>query len=622
LRNLLCTLLAAIAFTLTASSAFAADTATGDAPKATSTLEKMVEGVVMQFPRAEGPVTTSGDKAVRIGIGARRGIKVGNTIYFTRKGGPILHPVTKVVLGSKDIELGVGVVTEVTEQDALVEITELYATQVAEGDIARLPTTRARLLVAVVGKEYNELALDGVLDELRKSNRFSITGPSEVNPARLADDGFMKGLASDADTGHILLVSTEPTMGQGMTEARIRLMSADGSILYDATDTVAVTYEVFDERLMGVPLVRGERRDFFRMDDLPYRGVHMASGDVTGDDLQEIVVTDGKDVRVYRYTDGILRLLWTNQGSNGDSHLNIDVADMNGNGFDEIYVTNFQRGRMASFVIEYDGEKYIKTFGPSQLLFRVLEMPDGKKRLLTTTMGANSPYSGIINEYAWKDGELTKTGPAGLPDAIRDPYGFVIADIVPEKDKLVQEEGGAAAEPEIVFIDDYDYLQILDIDGGERIWKSAERFGGYDNFFETDKAGNILPNTDPRGKVKGSLIVREGPDGKPIVILTKNIPMTYVTQRFRGYSGAEMHALGWEGGRMGEVWSIRPIDGYLSDIVVGQVLDERRTDILILTEPTFKLKKSGGTLPIHSVSSVSDLFEDSSTLMFYKIPLR
>jgi len=309
---------------------------------------------------------------------------------------------------------------------------------------------------------------------------------------------------------------------------------------------------------------------------------------------------------------------------NADRYLDIEAADLNHNGRDEIYVTNFQSGRMASFVVEYDGDGYKRIYGPSPLMFRVLEMPDGKKRLLTTTVGANSPYSGIINEYAWKGGELQKVGPAGLPGVIKDPYGFVIADVVPEKDKLTYDPSKPEPkpEPEIVMVDDSDYLEVLDMDG-ERIWESDLRYGGYDNFFEPDEKGYIIPDKgDPRGKVRGRLIVREAPDGRKVIVLTKNIAMTHLTTRFRGYSGSEIYGLAWDGSEMSEVWSIKPIDGYIADIAIDDVLEARRDDILILTDPTYKFEKSTKTFGVGSVKSFTDQFSDSSSLLLYKIPVR
>lgn len=595
------------------------------APAATSTIEDMAAGVIGLFPRAEGSVLTSGDKSVRVAIGSKDGLKPGMTIYLTREGEPIIHPVTKVVLGYKDTELGVAVAGEVAETESVAEITELNVTQVVEGDTARLPTERERLLVTIIGKDYNELVVDGVLRRLRESNRFKISGPSEIEPDTLNKDGFLSGLAREGSADYVLLIGTSPTEGQGITNVSLKLVSADGETQYESSGTVEVTYEVFDENVMGIPLVRGERRDFFRIEDLPFRGMHMATGDVTGDGRVEIAVSDGQDIYVYRFTDGILRQLWTHRGGVSDDHLALDIADMDGDGRGEIYVTNFRNGHMASFVVEYDGEGFVNVFGPSILMFRVLEMPDGKKRLLTTTVGANSPYSGTINEYAWKDGNLEMVGPAGLPDTIKDPYGFVIVDVVPEQDKLTgedEEEKAGEPEPEIVWVDDDDYVQVLDIDDGERIWKSPDRYGGYDTFFEPEHKEYILPNTDPRGKVKGNLIVREGPGGDKYVVLTKNLAMLYVTRRFRGYSGAEIHALSWDGKDMAELWSIKPINGYLADISIGEVLEERRDDVIILTAPTINLQTQGSKLPTKSLGSVLNLFEDSSTLLLYKIPMR
>ncbi len=84
----------------------------------------------------------------------------------------------------------------------------------------------------------------------------------------------------------------------------------------------------------------------------------MAIGDVDGTAGNEIVVVSPKEIYVYRLKDG--RPLEIARQDTGSQHYNIgvDVADINGNGRAEIFVTalNIRKNVVRSYVREFDGK--------------------------------------------------------------------------------------------------------------------------------------------------------------------------------------------------------------------------------------------------------------------------
>jgi hypothetical protein len=371
---------------------------------------------------------------------------------------------------------------------------------------------------------------------------------------------------------------------------------------------------------MDYNIVRGEHRDFYHLENLPYRAKHFTAGNIAGEGKTEFAISDGHAIIIYRLEGGVLKELWRETAAKGNEHLDVECADLNGNGKDEVYVTNFNGGFASSYVIEHDGSRYQRIADSVPLLFRALDVPGSGKALIATSVGKDAPYSGIIDEYKWKDGSLVRAGKFPLPRKIKDPYGFVLAELVPDK-KGAAPEKGPLAGLEIVWVDDSDYVQVLS-SKGKRLWKSPERFGGYDSFFEVDKKSLALANVDNRGKVKGKLILRTGPEGSTEIVLTRNIPMINMLRRVKLYSGAEIYSMAWNGSAMDIRWSIKNIEGFLADIHLGDVSNKGREEIAIITDPTFKYVKSSKSVPLGSAASLGNIVADRASLLIYKVPQR
>lgn len=594
-----------------------ADVAT---PAPAAAVEDMAGEVIALFPRAEGKVTFADEGRVKLDIGSADGIKPGMEVLLFRGGKPIIHPVTKAVLGASEEPLGKALIDEVSEHGSSGKVTELLVTRVVEGDTARLSTERTGLLVVTGGAAVDPVVLDRFMAGLRDSGRFDIAVPTELPAGADIDSAQAARMASESRVDNLVVLTTKPS-GKDRQEVGLKLYSSGGEEMLSRSEVADVTPEVYSESVMDFPLVRGDYRDFYITESLPYRGTHMAAGNVMGEGKTDIVVSDGKDLVAYRFVDRIMRELWKRPGSPTARQLALDCADMDNNGRDEVYVTAMEGDNVASYVLEYDGASVRQTYGPCGLFFRVLDVPGQKRRLIAGTRGMDSAYAGALYEYSWKDGELVKGEKLNLPSKIKGPYGFALVDLVPDKDKPAGGAKNPLAGLEAVWVDDSDFVQVLDMDG-ERIWKSDERYGGYDTFFEVDQKGVVGPNSDPRGRVKGRVLAGQREDGGYDIILTKNIPMTYAFERLKGYTSAEIYSLFWNGSGLEPRWSIKSIEGFIADIYVGGIIKEGRDELLVLLDPAMKLEKSSRKLSVGSLGNIANILADKSSLMVYKVPQR
>ncbi|MBI5189972.1 MAG: VCBS repeat-containing protein [Nitrospirae bacterium] len=586
------------------------------------TVEGMADRVIAHFPRAEGLVTFADEKTVRLDIGSADGLKPGMTVLLSRPGKPIRHPVTKVVLGSREEDLGSAVVTEAGEAGSTARISELKATRIVDGDICRLPTGPDKVAVGVLGNEYNEVVLDRLLNALRDSRRFAISGPVNIPGETAVDASSVAKLAGENKVDSVIVLTTAPTTKQEETNVSITLYAKSGDTVEAQAGLVNIASEVFGETIQDIPLVRGERRDFYRTEDIPMRGTRMAAGRITGSDKTEIAVAAGRRLVVYRFEKGVLSELWRYEGDMKDDYLDLECADLNGNGRDELYVSNFRDGLFMSFVMEYDGKDYKMISEDLAIFMRVLELPGGKKMLIASGMGMDAPYSGVVREYRWEGGKLAGGDTLDLPSRIKDPYGFVALDLVKDADADAERDDDDPLKGlEYVWVDDWDYIQVLD-SNGRRLWKSPDPYGGYGSFFELPEQKLNVGGGEERGKVKGRLILRDGPDGGKEIVITKNIPMINILRRFKGYNGAEIYSFAWDGSRLEHRWDIKNIDGFLADIYVGDAANNKSESVLILTEPTIKVKKASNKIPLGSVESIKNLVADRSSLVIYRVPQR
>ncbi len=577
------------------------------------TVDSMAGRVLRHFPRAEGKVTAADEKTVTVDIGAKDGLAMGMEVYLFRPGRPIFHPVTKAVLGYRELSLGSFIVDKLGAHEASGRIKKLLATRIIAGDTARLSTRKTKLLF-VSGGDPGRLVQDRLLHILRSSGRFDMLGVKEL--PKPAVKGDIAALAKASGAEDIVTLSTSPTKRPDRTKVEIALYAPDGTQAEDLSSLVDSTSSVYKAQEMDIPLVIEERRDFFHMDELPYRAKHMAAGNIMGDGKTELAISTGDRIIVYRLEKGVLHELWREPDAHRAAQLDVECADIDGDGKDEIYVTAYGQGRAQSYVIKYDGKDFRKVYGPSPVLFRVLDMPDGKKKLLTTSVGMDSPYSGIIYQSVWKRGRLVRKGRFKLPSRIHDPYGFAILD-VPGKNK----QGKKTAVPLYVWVNGDDYVEVLD-QSGKKLWESGERYGGYDNFFEVKRKGMMLAGADDRGKVKGRVIVRKGPEGEKEVIITRNNAATNIIRRWHGYSGAEIYSFVWDGRGLRQKWSVKNIGGYLADIYVGDVLNDGREDIAIITDPTFELEHKSKLNPMGGVSSMTSGLSSRAKFLLYKVPQR
>jgi TolB-like protein len=294
----------------------------------------------------------------------------------------------------------------------------------------------------------------------------------------------------------------------------------------------------------------------------------IALGDVDRDGKIETVILTPQSVLIYRKDqERFYQVHEYKEGGQG-YNIGVDVADINGNGVPEIFVTSLTPTRkgLASFVLEHDGKTFRRIAENESWYFRVCDLPDRGKILVGQEARMGSPHGTRMHEMLWRNGRYEPESPVSVPVAL-NVLGLAMADVTDSR------------KESLVAFDRDDYLRVFDPSGKEE-WKSAEKYGGSTLYYSADR-------TD-QGEVDRPIYLpvrlipyKFAKDGKTKVLAVKNHDIAGGRlEKFRSFSDSQFMAFFWDGLGLAAEWRTRKITGCIRDFAVGD-FDNDGSDELI-----------------------------------------
>lgn len=284
---------------------------------------------------------------------------------------------------------------------------------------------------------------------------------------------------------------------------------------------------------------------------LPIQARGMALGDIDGDGRQEIVLLDGGRLLVYRLESGQLVELYSYEFPRATDCLSVDAADVKGGGRAQIYVTALRNKQPASFVLELEGSRLVKTADDIEYYLRAVNYPGQGPVLMGQKMDYHSAFKPGIYRMRW-------SGKALEPDELLSSDSRVnVYSILPVKreDRLVT----------VALLSD-DYLHVFN--GKDEEWRSADYFGGSNLFVETYPRS--IPNEEPmREYLPQRLVGVDG--GRYIAVVAHKGTVSHWLARYKNYTSGEVKLLAWNPQGLSEAWVSPVLDGYICDIAVGDI---------------------------------------------------
>ena len=246
-----------------------------------------------------------------------------------------------------------------------------------------------------------------------------------------------------------------------------------------------------------------------------------------------------------------------------DNFIGVDVADINGNGYPEIFVTslNPHRNMVNSFVLEFNGQTYVEIIKNSPWYYRVVEYPARGRILVGQRHATQNPFSGAVFEMIWNNSGYEPTNQV-LRSNRANAMGFALGNAMND-----------SAEVNVVF-DNLDYLRILDSAGNDT-WKDGGHSGGTPEYFEL-REGSV----EEKIFYPMRIVIRDiNRDGKNEVITVKNYRLSEILS-YRKFTDGEIEIRSWDGIGLSVLWRTRKLTGYISDFAVGDFDNDGKDELV------------------------------------------
>ena len=319
--------------------------------------------------------------------------------------------------------------------------------------------------------------------------------------------------------------------------------------------------------------VGSEGLEFKKSQTFPFEIKGLDIGDVDGDKKNEIVVMDKHNLYIFKYDGDKLSLFRKIEIGYQHNFLTLDVADVNRNGYAEIIVTSVVEDNLQSLIIEFEQGEFKTITRKAGWFFRVLEHQKEGPTLMGQQMGSEGLFVGSIYKFVWKKNSFEKGPKMAFPKET-NIFGLTMADI------RVQ---GAT---DIISISDRGHLIVESIDG-KFSWRSKERFGGTNNYYDTKKKKDPVyrPGESPdwRVYIPGRIIVKDiDGDGSNELIINKNYSSSSgLLDRIRSFDSGEIVNLIWDEGSLKVNWKTRELNGYITDYQIKDADNDGNEDLVV-----------------------------------------
>ncbi|WP_457574127.1 FG-GAP-like repeat-containing protein [Desulfolithobacter sp.] len=300
--------------------------------------------------------------------------------------------------------------------------------------------------------------------------------------------------------------------------------------------------------------------------------VDMDVADLDGDGHEEIVLATRQALHIYQYVDEHFSKKSVINLADYIAIHAINIADLDGNGRREIYVSASNSMEPASAIIEWNGKEasFIRQNVPWYL--RPSVDPTRKQILLGQKSGLNSPVGETIYELAYGPGNNLQP-----VQQISIPPGYTLFDFA-----LVDLDQDGTQE--IIGLDRRNKMHVFDRQGVE-LWKSGASYGASKNYYGTRSI-----SSETMFKIHTRITARDmNGDGRPDLIIGRN-RLTHVPylKKMQYFEGSSIAGLSWKDGRMYILWETGKLPGYTAGYQVvpaGNLTEDGRIRLYFSQSP-------------------------------------
>jgi hypothetical protein len=549
----------------------------GNQPTAAS-LTALIDSLVDLFPRLRGEVLEVREAMLTLDVGRKDGVRPGLEIELFREGREITHPKTGAVLGKAEEALGRVRITGV--QDRFSQATLTKASDVKPGDRFRVSSGKIDLvllpLVTGVRESLVEAAIQELVERLAATGRFRVAMGDSIN-VFLGQEGIKaeeflqgKGVKQAAErfgADNLLAVHFKRVQGKPYTEARFFAQPRAEPMLTTAfflpsTIKPPTTASRFSgggpanppqakqrsllARLLGGdvdPNTYSSAENSFPLRQVATFNFPVLALDVAvspKDKIARMVVSDGDQVYMYRFTDQKFEPEWTKSVRSMGRVFSIQLADLDGSGRLDVIGNRFNpKVGLSSFILTTsDGKPKYLLEDIADFLFAVDLRGTGVKQTLWIQRYSSTGFftPGQAQQAIVKDGKLVVDKTVRVPIDFR-PMGAAFSNI------------GGKDTRALAFIDPFNRLQVAT--EGEELWRSATSVGGgYMEIEQEWRDGRVTRSKSYKIEPTPLAIDLDGDGIDELVIPQNLVKEGLLAVVFKGPAGFRLQSVntGFEGG--------------------------------------------------------------------------
>ncbi len=303
----------------------------------------------------------------------------------------------------------------------------------------------------------------------------------------------------------------------------------------------------------------------------------MAVGDLNKDGTLQVVAATDNTLMIHHLAGGRLELEKQLEFSSNHRIVSLDIADINGNGFPEIFVTSLtiHLDGLQSFVVEFNGSDYVTLVDNQYYYYRVLEAPDGSRTLMGQRTGKD-PFDGPVYIMQADGTGYTRQKQVRLP---RNTSVLSLA-----KGPVTTE-----TSDEYVMINRFGRLVVTD-DGGSEEWESTEKYGGTAHVW-------LLPQNDPDGSYRERVYIHPRvqfynmtDEDKPEIVAVQNNEFGGgALGRYKRFENGSIQVLSWNGIALAPMFETRALQGWISDFAIADIDADGKDELIVSVVTQTKL---------------------------------
>jgi hypothetical protein len=271
-------------------------------------------------------------------------------------------------------------------------------------------------------------------------------------------------------------------------------------------------------------------------------------------EARELFVAEPHALRVYRQ-EKTLKLVAEVSFPLREKVIAIDSIGPDAGGNPRVYVTVLDNENPASKIFSFEGGKLKLVAQKLPYLFRAIALNGEDAKMYAQQMGITEDYFGDLFEVSETAGKIELKNPIKMPR-----YGNVF-----NYNKVKGPDGRSFA----TVLSSDGYLIVYSEDN-EEIWRSNDKFGGSETFFQRD-AGNVREVSE---KLRWTFIDQRivvTPKGE--VLVPQNTGF-FVLGNNRSYSKYSLVSLSWNGSSLEEAWRTKQSQNYLADFFLDPTTRE------------------------------------------------